>query len=186
MNDALAWAAVVGGALGGAAALFTALRYHSIESFRAKLRAEGLEHEIRFARLHERRVDVVAELYEKLVDAERAFASWVSPMQEAGEPSKSEKGKAAGEAGNALRTFFLRNRIWLDEALCAQIADIDKRLFGTSVRYTMYHPEDSSTRTEYLEQWQKAWHDVQDDIPPLREAIERRFREMLGVTAAAP
>lgn len=84
VNDALAWLGVIGGVAGGAAAFYTATRARSIERYRAQLKAEGYEHEVRFARLHERRVDVVADLYIKLVRAERAFASWVHILQEAG------------------------------------------------------------------------------------------------------
>lgn len=181
MADLLAWLGVAGGVAGGAAAFYTAIRARSIERYRAKLKTEGYEHEIRFARLHERRVEVVAELYRKLVESERAFAAWVSPLQEAGEPSKGEKGRVAAEAGNAFRSLFLENRIWLDEELCAQIADFDRHLFETSVRFTTYSPDDPLSRTEYLEAWKKAWDRVREDVPPLRELIERRFREMLGV-----
>jgi hypothetical protein len=67
--------------------------------------------------LHERRVEVIADLYRKLVQAERAFGSWVSPLQEAGELSMQEKAGSAGDAFNVFRTFFLENRIWLDRAL---------------------------------------------------------------------
>jgi hypothetical protein len=61
VNDALVWLGVIGVA-GGAAAFYTATRAKSIERNRAQLKAEGYEHEVRFARLHERRVDVVADL----------------------------------------------------------------------------------------------------------------------------
>lgn len=186
MNDALAWLGVIGGVAGGAAALYTATRANSIERYRAQLKAEGYEHEVRFARLHERRVDVVADLYIKLVRAERAFASWVHLLQEAGEPSMEEKGSIAGDAFNDFRTFFLEHRIWLEEDLCDRIALLDRELFTSFIDFTTYRRDDPNVHKEYMEKWMATWKKTQEDIPALRQRIERQFREMLGVVRASP
>src|SRR5437763_16755984 len=115
------WIGVVGGSIGVAAGAYAALSARSIEHLRAKLKSEAYEHDVRFARLHEKRVDVIADLYAKLVIAEGGFASWVSPIQLAHEPSQQEKGLMAAEAGNEFVKTFLRNRIWLDEDLVKSI-----------------------------------------------------------------
>ncbi len=46
---------VLGGIAGGIAAMYIAVRAKSIESFRHALQREGVEHEVRFTRLHEQR-----------------------------------------------------------------------------------------------------------------------------------
>jgi hypothetical protein len=181
MADALAWLGTAGGILGGAAAAYTAVRVRSIERYRAKLRSEGYEHEVRFGRLHEKRVEIIADLYRKLVDAEAAFASWVSPLQEAGEHPMTEKAQRAADAGSEFRMSFLRNRIWLDRDLCDQIGAFDRKLYETFVKFTTYHPDDPLTKKEYLEGWMKAWKTVSEQVPSLRDQIEERFRKMLGV-----
>jgi hypothetical protein len=66
MTDAATWIGTIGGALGIIATGYTALRVKSIERFRAQLQAEEYEHQIRFAGLHERRMVVIADVYEKL------------------------------------------------------------------------------------------------------------------------
>jgi hypothetical protein len=151
MNDALAWLGVAGGIAGGAAALYTATRARSIERYRAQLKAEGYEHEVRFARLHERRVEIIAEIYRKLVRAERAFGSWVSLLQEAGEPTMDEKGSLAADAFSDFRTFFLENRIWLDQDLCDRIALMDRELFTSFIDFTTYRRNDPNVHDDYME-----------------------------------
>jgi hypothetical protein len=177
--------ATVGGVAGVAAATYTALSARSIERYKAQLHAEGFEHEVRFARLHERRVEKIDDLYRKLVAAERAFSSWTSPLQQAGEPPMDEKGEAAAESANAFREMFLYSRIWLDEDLCERIAELDRELFRVFIDFTTYRPEDPRTHSEHMESWLAASTKVTEEIPKLRGTIEERFRATLGVPGAA-
>src|SRR3954462_9455759 len=104
-------------ALGGNIALLAALAWlgrslfehwlsKSVEAFKARLEAESnsaaerlrhelgmvaLEHQVRFSKLHERRAEVIAQAYTKLVEAYWALQSFASPLEWAGEPDKSEK-----------------------------------------------------------------------------------------------
>jgi hypothetical protein len=181
MDDVWRIIGVLGGLLGGSAAIYTAVRLPAIERYRAQLRAEGYEHEVRFARLHERRVEKIDDIYRKLVDAERAFGSWTHPFQQAGEPTMDEKGQAAAAAANELRATFLYSRIWLDADLCARIAELDRELYHLFIDFTTYRQDDPRTQAERSKSWIAAFTKMQDEIPPLREAIETRFRDMLGV-----
>lgn len=171
----------VGGLLGGAAAAYVALRRKAIEKYVAELDRVSYEHEVVFSRLHERRVEVVADLYRKLVDAVNAFGSWVRPLQMGGEPSMKEKAELAAKAGEEFQTSFLRARIWLDEDLCERLDAFSGELHEAFVTFTTYDPDDPNTHTERLQSWKSAWDKVSQDVPPLRREIESRFREMLGV-----
>lgn len=180
MDDVWRIVGTLGGILGGLAAIYTAVRFRSIEQYRARLRAEGYEHEVRFARLHERRLEKIDDLYRKLVDAERAFGFWRHPLQLAGEPTMDEKGAAAA-AANAFRQTFVYSRIWLDEDLVQRIGELDRELFVQFINLTTYRQDDPRTQAEHMKLWQPAWKKMESEVPKLREAIEHRFREMLGV-----
>lgn len=161
--------------------MYVLLRYRDIETFRKKLEIERFEHETRFARLHERRMEVIAELYRQLVHAERAFSSWVHPLQMAGEPSKEEKGQAAVEAANRFRSYFLEHRIYLEPGLCDEIAAFDRTLYETYVDLTTYDPDDPRETRDHLDAWRTSWNTVSSRVPELRQSIENRFRELLGI-----
>jgi hypothetical protein len=173
------WIGLVGGLLGGAAAFYTAVRYRAIERYRAQLKAEGYEHEIRFARLHERRMEVIADLHDAIIEAERTFNDWTHPVHFAGQPSKEELGDIASTKGKDLRRQIRTSRIWLDEDLLREVDSLDEVFHRVFVRFTTYDAD--LHRSEYLEAWQEVWHEVSDDVPRVRKSIERRFREMLGV-----
>ena len=181
--DWIGWIGLVGGLVGGIAALYTAARYKAIESYRAKLKAEGYEHEVRFARLHERRMDIVSALYEAIIDAERAFNDWTHPVSFAGYPTKAELGEIAAEAGKGLRLQIRKSRIWLDEDLCREADSLEATLSETFVTFTSFNADVPGGKGDYIKAWQEAWESVSKDVPRLREKIERRFREMLGVTS---
>jgi hypothetical protein len=130
------WIAGIGGLLGGAAAIYVAFRRRAIEKYVAELNRVSYEHEVVFSRLHERRVEVIAELYTKLVEAEVAFGSWVRPLQLAGESPIDEKAKTAMQAGNEFQDLFLRSRIWLDEDLCTRLDALNKAIYEVFVNFT--------------------------------------------------
>jgi hypothetical protein len=173
----------IAGAAGGIAAVYVAIRAKSIERFRSALQREGVEHEVRFARLHERRVEVIGDIYTNLVRAEREFASWTRPLQMAGEPSWEEKGRAAVEASAKFHAHFEEHRIWLEEDLCADVKMVADALYEAYVNYTTYRQDDPNADRERLEMWMKAWKSLSENIPATRRKIEDRVRQLLGVTS---
>ena len=107
-----------------------------IERLRADLRIESFEHETRFAKLHEKRAEVIAELYRMLVAADRAMIALLSPMQFAQGPSEMERQAEAGKCCDGFNRFFLENQIYLDENLCTKLEDFNKKLWEA---WTGYH-----------------------------------------------
>jgi hypothetical protein len=172
---------VVGGLLGGAAAFYAAVRFRAIEDYRAQLKAEGYEHEVRFARLHERRMEVIADLHDAIIEAERGFSDWTHPAHFAGQPPKEELGSIAATKGTDLSRQIRSSRIWLDEDLLRDVDRLDESFHRVFVRFTTFDLQ--VNRSEYLDAWREVWEEVSGDVPRIRESVERRFRAMLGVEA---
>jgi hypothetical protein len=182
MNEAMdwpAWIGAVGGLIGGISAGYVLLQRRSIERYVHELDRVSYEHEVVFSRLHERRVDVIADLYAKLIDAQRAFGTWTHPLQASNEDQK-QKGQAAFEAGKGFEETFVHNRIWLDEDLCAQLDRFNRTLYEAFVDFTTFDADDPRTKSDHLHQWQAVIKRLEDEVQPLRVAVEKRFREMLG------
>jgi hypothetical protein len=156
----------------------------AIEKYVAELNRVSYEHEVVFSRLHERRVEVIAGLYTKLVDAEVAFGSWVRPLQLAGESPMDEKAKTAMQAGNEFQDAFLRSRIWLDEDLCKRLEALNKAIYEVFVDFTTYKADDPQTAIAHREAWKRSWDRMNEDVAGIRREIESGFRDMLGVKPA--
>lgn len=151
------------------------------EIARAHLNAAAFERQTRFARLHERRVDVVDELYRCLVVAEGSFGRALTMYREGRSEEdiqlKTEQdAKNAVEAFSAFTDYFREHRIWLDEALCERIDALVTTLH--EAWYQFHDPDEARGRTREMS---AAWRRVRDEVPAIRAEIERTMRIMLGV-----
>ena len=181
-------------AVGGNAALLLVLAFlgrslmstiltKDLEKFKADLQVAAVERQVRFSKLHEKRAEVLAELYKLLVAATWQTTNFASPMEWVGEPDKKTLYVTAINAIAEYFRFFDQHRIWLPADLCAPLEDFAKRLRTPTMGFGVYlkfeHPNES-TEKEKFDAWNKAWDAVQTDIPKLRSAIEAQFRSLLG------
>ena len=181
-------------AFGGNAALLLVLGFlgrsllsnaldKDLEKFKGQLQLAATEHQIRFSRLHEKRAEVIAELYKLLVKSTWEAESFTSPMEWSGEPDKKDKYISATNAIAEYFRFFDQHRIYLSPALCAKLEEFAQKLrlpviqFGVWLRHE-YLTDDAAKKKN--ETWDSAWDSVKNDVPSLREAIEAEFRMLLG------
>lgn len=185
-------------AFGGNAALLLVLGFlgrsfmssilaRDIEQFKASLQVAAVEHEVRFSKLHEKRMEVLAELYRLLVAATWQTTNFSSPMQWLGDPDKKTQYITAMNAIAEYFQFFDQHRIWFPSKLCDPLEDFAKKLRTPTIRLGVYldieYPNDNTVK-ERTDAWNKAWDSVQNDVPKLRSAIEAEFRTLLGASDA--
>jgi hypothetical protein len=193
--------AIIGLLAGGVGVVNTihgAITRQTVERQQALMQAEirrvSFEHETRFSALHQRRVEVLAELNARLVRAQRALGFLVHPLQETGEPSLDEKAAAAAVAGNSFRDYFLENRIWLDKDLADTVGAFDHELGASYVSFGQVHrdlkrdPNERESGRDFYQTWHEIWKKASEELPAVHAKIEDRFRQLLGVHAppAAP
>ena len=181
-------------AFGGNAALLLVLGFlgrslmssvlaKDIEKFKAELHVAAVEHQVRFSKLHEKRAEVLAELYNLLVAATWQATNFAFPMQWAGDPDKKTQYVTAVNAIAEYFRFFDQHRIWLPAKLCDPLEAFAKQLRTPTIHLGVYlgieHPTEKTLK-EREEAWANAWDSVEKDIPKLRAAIEAEFRELLG------
>ena len=198
-------------ALGGNVALLAVLGWLSkslvsqllakdIEGFKATLKAESesatqklrhelekssMEHEVKFSKLHEKRAEVIAELYSLLVQAYLDISSFVSPMEWAGEPNKQEKYVTAMNAVADFFRFFEKHRIYLPEELCNQIDEFVMEMrkkaigFGVYVSYDDKHLPEHTLKQKH-DAWAGAWQYFDEKVPIAKTALEGELRSILG------
>lgn len=142
----------------------------AIEKLKDDLRMASLEREIRFSRLHEKRVEVLGDLYRKMAKAETAFADYTHWIQQGGVEEHKERGKRAAQLGNEFFEYFNENEVFLDDELAAQVRDI-----WTTFRraWSNFLPEPKGSA------WFDAWDAYESKAPQLRQSIKRSIQHIL-------
>jgi len=186
-------------AFGGNAALLLVLGFlgrslllsilaKDIEKFKADLRIAAIEHEVRFSKLHEKRVEVLAKLYKLLVAAAAHITSAVSPAQRTDAPDKSDQYRKVHEASAEYFWFFDQHRIWLPPDLCKLLDAFEKKLRTTMPELLLCIKDSNGATAKETEEISKLREgmckSVEEDVPTLRTAIEAEFRSLLGAGEA--
>jgi hypothetical protein len=150
----------------------------AIERLKADLRAAAFEHETRFVRLHEKRVEIIAELYKKLAITEDAFQDVLHPIQAGSREQHDQRIREAQVDAMKFFAFFNENRVFLDDQLCGLILTLKEKLRRISAEFAGAFGFGTSPTGD---QWKEAWKLFSADVPQLRAEIESRVRQMLGV-----
>lgn len=159
----------------------------SIEEFKSQLGLAAVEHEVRFSALHEKRAEVIAEVYKRLAETNReAHLSTVRP-------------EAYESAMQMLVDFALyvdTHRLYLlDDDLYAKLSkfadELDRLVSKYSINLTnrfvpggggVPSPSEMERRKEVFDE---VWRGFSEEIPELRKALERQMRAILDPRAGA-
>jgi hypothetical protein len=148
-----------------------------LEKLRTELRLAAFRHELRFTKLHEKRLEVVAGLYEKLVDLDRAY--WPETQFNLEKPSLKETVNAINEAGWEFWEYFDKHRIYFSSSLCGKLEDLRQKyvVVWRELKKSEVLPE----LGEKQQHWLNAKELIEQTIQ-LKTDIETEFRLLLGVT----
>ena len=155
------------------------------ERLRSQLNIAATEHQVKFSRLHEKRAEVIAELYGLLVQARWDAASFISPAEFVGEPTKREKYVIAMNAIADFFRFFEKNKIYLPATLCDLIENFVQTMRQKTIGFGVYVniDEESMAPQSYKnkhEAWMASWEYFDKEVPVARAALEQELRNILG------
>ncbi len=146
-----------------------------LELYRSALEKDNF----RFSKLHEKRAEVIIELYGKLVDFESALNTWICPLQFAdSEKLKPSRQQVVYDTGKEFYTFYQKHRIFFTPEVCKLLDDLTTKLLHVRIEFETQNRLEGKDQTEV---WMKAWKGISKDIPQLRSSIEDEFRSILGV-----
>lgn len=157
-----------------------------IEEFRTSLRMSAFEHEIRFLHLHEKRAEILAELYKRLVDAVSAARIFVAPVNlDLDEEGDKNRHKEAIEKSTSFYNYFDIHRIFLSDELCLKIEGLTNHIRIPIIEHAFFleHPDfELKLGSDKIDIWSKAWNAITEKgVPEARKALENEFRKLLGV-----
>lgn len=121
--------------LGGSAILISAIAWlvrslvvhhlnKDVDIFKNNLQHTSKVEAHKLSLLHEKRAEVVAELYQLLIEFVSAAHSFASPIEYAGEASKDEKGILYQQHAAKFRNYYIKNKIYFSRSICNAVDDI--------------------------------------------------------------
>src|SRR5258706_5243955 len=171
-----------------------------IETFKARLKADGdieierlrsslqkiaFEHQVRFSNLHERRAEMIAEIYAQMVEVEQCGQKFAFVD---GFAEEEKRQSAYLETHKKLVDFYFfveKRRLYLPKSVCALLTAFVDKVRKSVIGINIYVPIDAPYNPKLLEEKVKVVKDVFDafekSIPDARAALEGEFRHILGV-----
>jgi len=146
------------------------------ERLKHDLQLGALEHQVRFSKLHERRAEVIAELY-ALLNEVHTTSQWFVTT------AKPEDYPPSVQSINEFYRYFNAKKIYLPAPLCPKFEELIKKMHIYTGEFSAYvkvadehHP---NVLRDKLPAWIKAGRHFDQDIPPAREALEAELRALL-------
>lgn len=155
------------------------------QAFGHELALLAREHDITFSKLHQRRAQTIAKLYELLSITAEKGSSYSSPISYSNEPTKSELFNIFASAYNDAAKYFYSHKLFLPEESCKKIEELFQGLkkhpskmnayMGMAERHQSHELEIKS-----LDAWNESWKYFEHEFKPAMTVLERDFRQLLG------
>ncbi len=134
------------------------------------------EHQIRFSKLHEKRAEVISELYSRLYDYYWAVCAFLRNFHNTKPDEKDFK--ELDDKSYKFSDYFHKHRIYFNKDLCSKIDEIIPTLYSAYVPLERRDSNDNHLN----EDWNECAEIVQKEYPKIKESLESDFRKILGVT----
>jgi hypothetical protein len=152
------------------------------EQTKSVLQIRAIEHHVRFAKLHEKRALVIAELYDRFVTAYWAAHTYHQWVVLPGGPTEEEQAASAWQTLHEAYNFFERNRIYLSHSLAAGLDSFFNR--AKSLTFKVLHFGSISNKTHEIELAHMKARDegleaFSKEFPEMRQRLDAEFRKLL-------
>jgi hypothetical protein len=156
------------------------------EEFKSNLQKLGLEHQIRFTKLHEERGQSIKEIYGLLVALQNKLEHFTTMSQGPEWTVDQIREKAAREAYQTLASYFQINQLYFPNSICNQIEEIlelCKRLIVDMSLAKMTGADESAGqfRTQAVKEWREVNKRVSSELISAKQKLQAEFKKVLGV-----
>jgi hypothetical protein len=160
----------------------------SIEQLKSQLQQAVIEHQVRFSNLHEKRAQIIADLYGRIVEQSVGCQHYVNDL---GQLNRQEGFIELEKRFKDLDLFFATRRIYLPEHICNLVENLLRALRGPVVGVFVYSGDygdrgvdddvQDAIWKEKRETLTTALEDFEAKIPEAKKVLEDEFRKLLGV-----
>lgn len=155
------------------------------QAFGHELSLAAREHDITFGKLHQRRAQTIAKLYELLAITAEKGANYSTPFGYSSDPPKSEQFTIFANAYNDAARYFYSHKLFLPEEACEKVEELFRDLKEHPSKMNVYmgiadQHSSSDIELKRLEAWNDAWKYFQEDFKSAMAVLEVDFRHLLG------
>jgi hypothetical protein len=151
----------------------------AVERAKSELQRAFREREIRFSHLHEKRAELIAELYQQTLETNDAAEACVEAFKEKPTKRRFDLAKGAIDRGDKLAEFVIRNKIYFSKHLASELEQLYLCLIDTGLTYRMHC--EALREGKDCSEFDSLIQEVQVDTGGALKTIEEEFRSMLGV-----
>ncbi|MBE0494436.1 MAG: hypothetical protein IBX48_08850 [Thiomicrospira sp.] len=150
------------------------------EEIKSSIGIGTLEHQIKFSKLHEKRIEVIEGLYHRLVDMESKGKDFVYRSGPTYEPGPQFD--AASKAIDEFISYSKLNKFWVDKALFDEIECValrlDKIIYGATFHCGI-SPGNTAQFTQAMKKNKQIVEAINKEIPVAKEKIIESIRKVL-------
>jgi len=136
------------------------------------------------SRLHDKQLQIITELYKRIVVMERAFREMTSLFKKVYsdmEKEEQERVKCAEDSYNEYLIFYTENKIFFSEETSEFLDILRKQIWESNWDYTYKQRMGSDDRKTNWERFENAGKIISEKVPEVLKQLERNFRQLLTV-----
>lgn len=201
------WSAAIWGVIGGGAGVWALIKFlpektvghlfdARLERVKGEIRRdvdadlEGIRHELgrdatrrdlQFAEVYGRQLETLESIFAALSELQARTLAFTTPYEIGSMPTLEERAVQLGESYDLLVKTYYPRRIWLDEETQKQIEDYLLLVRTAVLERRRAERQPRGRDDDPMAHWDKSWNAANEQGEEMRKAIERRFREVLGV-----
>ena len=154
-----------------------------VTKFKAQIEKTAFEHKVIFSRLHDKRAEVIAELYSKIAILYREMTVFIKMALACEEAARKNKLKKLWQVVNDFRDIYERNKIFLNANVCLKIEKLDNAMSVPVSKLVMHLEmyEQNNDISPVFEAWKEGEQKIEEIVNVVKKELEDEFRETLGV-----
>lgn len=173
-----------------------------MERIKHELSLGTIEHQVKFAKLYERRGEVIGKIYSLLVKTDRAVQMFRTTLSheivKTSEEDKKKIVQRVQEASSELYKYFDENRIYLPDCVCPALEKLSKNVYSQAARpiipsqplFSIAEGLSWEEQVQKGEDWKQKhkneheeyWEFFQLEVPRLRRILEQELKALMGVS----
>ncbi|WP_156000337.1 hypothetical protein [Thioalkalivibrio sp. ALMg9] len=150
------------------------------EEIKSSIELGTLEHQIKFSKLHEKRVEIIEGLYHRLIAMESEGKAFVYKSS----PTRSDQAQfnTANSAINEFISYSRLNKFWVERSLFDEIETValrlDEIIYGAVFNCDV-NPQNTQQFEQAMEERRRLVGAINNEIPAAKEKIIDSIRKVL-------
>jgi hypothetical protein len=152
-----------------------------IERLKCQLSISANEHQIRFASLHERQADVIAETYSLLKQLFICLKNYTQPFRDEADELRDVDRKKASDALDLFASYYSKKLIFLPKGVACKLESIDKELTSVFTEFRVGVDQVQAAGGSAYSRWVAVIEKLYSkDITDALTDLETEFRNLIG------